>query len=102
MPGIKENQSAIALMFVPYTEGAELSKRVRRYETAEKGTSGWFLKVAKRAGDNLVDLIHRSDPWSVEDSMRDACKPCWTNMKLEKWKTQDCSKRNCIYDDLLG
>ena len=99
MPGTKEDQSAIAVMFVPYTKGAELAKRVRRYENAEKETSGWFFKVVERAGDSLVDLIHRSDPWSGEDCMRDACKPCWTKMKLEKWKTQDCSKRNCIYEN---
>ena len=101
MPGEKkekEDQSAIAVMFVPYTEGAELAKRVRKYEAAEKEISGWFFKIVERGGDSLVDLIHRSDPWSGEDCRRDHCKSCWTKMKTNKNKTQDCSKRNCIYE----
>ena len=42
--------------------------------------------------------MHRSDPWSGEDCSRDECKPCWTKVKTDKYKTQDCSKRNCIYE----
>ena len=63
----EEDKSAISVMFVPFTEGAELAKRVRAYETAAKESSGWFLKVVERGGDSLVDLLHRSDPWAGED-----------------------------------
>ena len=69
----QENQSAIAVLFVPYTEGAELAKRYRDYEKKMKGPSGWFFKIVERAGDSLVDLLHRSDPWSGEDCRRQAC-----------------------------
>ena len=94
----EEDQSAIGVLFVPFTEGAELAKRVRKYETAAKESSGWFLKVVERGGDSLVDLLHRSDPWAGEDCARVGCKPCWTKIRTGKNKTQDCTKRNCIYE----
>ena len=71
---------------------------MRQYETAEKKISGWFFKVVERGGDSLVDLIHKSDPWAGEDCERDQCKPCWTKIRLGKFKSQDCTKRNCIYE----
>ena len=67
MPDDTDNMSAIAVIFVPFTEGGELAKRVRRYETAEKKISGWFFKVVERGGDSIVDLINRSDLWVGED-----------------------------------
>ena len=94
----EEDQSVISVLFVPFTEGAELAKRVRNYETAAKESSGWFLKVVERGGDSLVDLLHRSDPWAGEDCARVGCKPCWTKIRTGKNKTQDCTKRNCIYE----
>ena len=62
-----------------------------------KGQSGWYLKIVERAGDSLVDLLHRSDPWSGEDCKRPTCLQCETKLKTGKNLTQDCSKRNCIY-----
>ena len=54
--------------------------------------------MVERAGDSLVDLLHRSDPWAGEDCDRGGCKPCWTKIRTGKAKTQDCTKRNCIYE----
>ena len=54
--------------------------------------------MVERGGDSLVDLIHKSDPWAGEDCERDQCKPCWTKIRLGKFKSQDCTKRNCIYE----
>ena len=85
---------------VPCTSGAELAKRIRQYEMMAKEQSGWYLKVVERGGDTLTDLLHRSDPWSGEDCRRDACLACETKSRTNKNKnkTQDCSKRNCIYE----
>ena len=54
--------------------------------------------MVDRVGDSLVDLIQRSEPCSGEDCKTDACMPCWTKTKIDKWKTLNCSKRNCIYE----
>ena len=91
-------ESAIAVIMVPFTRGSELAKRVRQYEMMAREQSGWYLKVVERAGDSLTDLLHRSDPWSGEDCQREACLHCETKIWSGKYKTQDCSKRNCIYE----
>ena len=91
-------ESAIAVIMVPFTKGAELAKRVRQYEMMAREQTGWYLKVVERAGDSLTDLLHRSDPWSGEDCQREACLHCETKLWSGKYKTQDCSKRNCIYE----
>ena len=93
-----ENMSAVAVIVVPYTKGAELAKRIRRYEMIAKEQTGWYLKVVEKAGDNLIDLLHRSNPWSGQDCQRDLCLHCQTKAKTGKYKTQDCTKRNCIYE----
>ena len=92
------NESPIAVLFVPYTEGAVLAKKYREYEQQMKGPTGWYLKIVERAGDSLVDLLHRSDPWSGDDCKRKVCLQCQTKLKTGKNLTQDCSKRNCIYE----
>ena len=54
--------SAISVMIVPFTKGAELAKRVRLYEMVAEEQNEWYMKVVERAGDSLTDLLHRSDP----------------------------------------
>ena len=54
--------SAISVMMVPFTKGAELAKRVRLYEMVAEEQNEWYMKVVERAGDSLTDLLHRSDP----------------------------------------
>ena len=54
--------------------------------------------MVERGRYSLVDLVHRSDPWSGEDCSGEEFKPCWTKVKTDKYMTQDCSKRNCIYE----
>ena len=45
-----ENMSAVAVIVVPYTKGAELAKRIRSYEMTAKEQTGWYLKVVEQAG----------------------------------------------------
>ena len=68
--------SAISVMIVPFTKGAELAKRVRLYEMVAEEQNEWYMKVVERAGDSLTDLLHRSDPWSGQEKIargRHAC-----------------------------
>ena len=87
-----ENMSAIAVIMVPYTKGAELAKRIRNYEMVAKEQTGWYLKVVEKAGDSLIDLLHRSNPWSGQDCQRHLCLHCQTKTKTGKNITQDCTK----------
>ena len=54
--------------------------------------------MVEQAGHSLIDLLHRSNPWSGQDCQRDLCLHCQTKAKTGKYKTQDCTKRNCIYE----
>ena len=89
----QEYNSPIAVMFVPYTEGAVLAKRYREYEMAMKGPSGWYMQIVERAGDSLVDLLHRSDPWSGEDCKRPTCLQCETKLKTGKKTSRKTAPR---------
>ena len=45
------SKSAVAVIVVPCTRGAELAKRIREYEMVAKVQTGWFLKVVEKGGD---------------------------------------------------
>ena len=63
-----------------------------------KEISGWQYKVVERAGDSLVDLLHKADPWAGQDCLRQQCMLCKTKLKTGKQLNQDCTKRNIIYE----
>ena len=94
----QQQRPAIGVMIVPFTWGSELAKEVRMVEQRMKEISGWHYKVAERAGDSLVDLLHKADPWAGQDCLRPQCMLCKTKMKTGKQLKQDCSKRNIIYE----
>ena len=49
-------------MFVPYTKGGELAKRLRKAEEELGEQSGIRIRIVERAGTKLVDIIHKADP----------------------------------------
>ena len=89
---------AIGVIFVPFTWGSELAKDVREVEAMMKAISGWHFKVVERSGDSLVDILHKADPWAGQDCLRNSCMLCKTKAKTGKLLTQDCTKRNVIYE----
>ena len=93
----QQQRPAIGVMFVPFTWGSELAKDVRMVEQRMKEISGWHYKVVERAGDSLVDLLHKADPWAGQDCLRQQCMLCKTKLKTGKQLNQDCTKRNIIY-----
>ena len=86
-----------AVLFVPYTHGSVLAKRLREAEESMLETTGYKLKIVERGGSKLEDLLHRSDPSQGQDCERQGCLLCSTKLKTGKNTSQCCSKRNLVY-----
>ena len=56
------------------------------------------LKIVERAGVKIKDLLTRSNPWKGQDCKRKNCLLCLTKMKSEKNTSQDCHRRNLVYE----
>ena len=87
----------ISVMFVPYTRGGELAKRLRTAEEELGRQTGIKIKVVEKTGTRLVDLLHKSDPWQGQDCQRPGCLICVTKAKTGRGLSQDCKKRNVVY-----
>ena len=85
-------------MFVPYTVGGELARRLKEVETNLGKQTGVKIKVVEKVGNKLVDMLHQADPWQGADCQREKCLPCRTKMKTNRDKRQDCSRRNVVYE----
>ena len=87
-----------SVMFVPFTPGSELAKRLRENEEKMTKFSKHKIKIVERAGVQLQNLLTRSNPWKGHDCTRDNCLLCFTKNKTEKNMTQECHKRNIVYE----
>ena len=90
--------NVISVMFVPYTVGGELARRLREEESKLEDQTGYRIKIVERTGSRLVDLLHRSNPWQGEDCRRPGCLLCTTKTKTGKYLDQDCTKRCLVYE----
>jgi hypothetical protein len=63
--------SVKAVMFVPYTVGSELAKRMRDAEEKLQEMTGYKLKIVERTGTKLVDILQKADPWQGQECGRD-------------------------------
>ena len=54
--------------------------------------------IIERTGIKLQDLLTRSDPWKGSDCQRQNCLLYFTKNRTEKLKTQDCHKKNIVYE----
>ena len=88
----------VSVMFVPYTKGGELARRLRAAEEDLQKQTGVKIKIVERSGRKLVDILHRADPWQGQDCGRPQCLLCETKIKTEKNLRQDCTKRCIIYE----
>ena len=86
-----------AVMFVPYTAHSELANRLRESEASMEKMTGQRLKIVEKVGVKLVDILHKSDPWAGQDCGREGCLLCDTKKKEGKSNSQDCHRRNVIY-----
>jgi hypothetical protein len=93
----EKQETVKAVMFVPFTVGSELAKRLREAEAKLQEMTGYRLKIVERSGLKLEDLLHRADPWQGKDCGRD-CLLCITKQKTGNNSTQDCSRRSLVYE----
>ena len=87
-----------AVMFVPYTPGSELAKRMRTAEEMLQDMTGYRLKIVERAGLKLKDALTKADPWQGMNCDRDDCLLCLTKNRTGKNTTQDCTRRSLVYE----
>ena len=93
----KGGGGAKAVVFVPYTTGSMLAKRMREEETVLEKMTGYRLKVVERGGTKLEDILVRKNIWEGEDCGRPHCLLCKSKAKEEKPSKKSCTKRNAVY-----
>ena len=91
------NDSPQAVLFLPYTHGSELAKRVREAIQILKPFTKINLKVVERAGRKLVETLHKSNPWENSLCERKSCLPCTSSKKEMDESVRNCKKRSIIY-----
>ena len=94
----EEKEPIRAVMFVPQTPNSELARELRKNEEELARITGTKLKIVERSGTKLVDILTKSNPWQGEDCERQNCLLCYTKNKTEKNMSQDCVKRNIVYE----
>ena len=88
----------VSVMFIPFTVGGELSRRLKAAESELAKQTGVKIKIVEKVGTKLVDLLHQSDPWQGADCERNNCLVCRTKVETEKGEKQDCTVRNIVYE----
>ena len=85
------------VIFIQHTHESSLAKRIReKLEKLEEAGGNIKIKIVERAGDKIVDLLHRSNPWDNIDCMRNDCLLCST--AGEKGRKGVCRRRNIVYE----
>ena len=87
-----------AVMFVPYTTNGTLAKMLRQNEEKLVEMTGTRLKIIERTGTKIQDILTKSNPWQGQDCHRKNCLLCITKTRTGKLTSQDCSKRNIVYE----
>jgi hypothetical protein len=93
---VKSNIKGV--MFIPYTKHSELATRLRENEKGMERMTGYRIKIVEKAGQKLVDILHKANPWAGTDCNREGCLLCKTKRDEGLVNSQDCKKRNCVYE----
>ena len=81
----------VAVMFVPYTKGGELAKRLTEAEIKLESQTGIRIKIVEKTGTRLEEILHKSNPWQGADCGREGCILCQTKKETGKFENQDCT-----------
>ena len=87
-----------SVMFVPHTVNSSLAKTLQEKEIKLNEITGDKIKIVERSGNKLEDLLTRNNPWKGKDCGRPNCLLCTTKTITGKNLSQDCSKRNILYE----
>ena len=92
---IEGNVKVRSVIFVPHTTQSEQAKRWRTILEIFEKIGSIKLKVVEPTGTKLVDLLHKSDPWSDLDCEREDCLLC--NSSNSEQRKGLCKRRNVVY-----
>ena len=95
---INDKNMIRAVMFVPYTPNGKLAKLLRENEEKLSELTSTKLKIVERTGTKLQDILTKSNPWQGTDCTRKNCLLCHTKTRTGKLQSQECSKRNIVYE----
>lgn len=87
-----------SVMFVPYTRGGELAKKLRENEEKVSKINKNRVKIVERAGVKIQDVLTKANPWKGHDCKCKNCLLCHTKIKTGKKENQDCHKRSLVYE----
>ena len=91
---VNQQNKIQAVFFVQHTPYSEMAKRMRaKMESLEK-LGKFKVKIVERAGNKIVDVLHKSDAWSLMDCERTDCLICST----ETSKKGSFRRRNILYE----
>ena len=62
-----------AVIFVQHTPFSEMAKRMRKKLDSLEKLGKIKMKLVERAGNKMVDVLHKSNAWSEMDCSRDYC-----------------------------
>ena len=96
---ITEDKKTIkAIMFVPFTTNGRLAKLLRDNEEKLESMTGTRLKIIERTGVKIQDMLTKSNPWQGQDCLRQNCLLCNSKTRTGKATSQECMKRNIVYE----
>ena len=90
--GEQQNLQIKAVMFVPYTPGSVLAKKLRENEERMGKFTNNKLKIVERAGVKIQDMLTKANPWKGQDCLRTNCILCLTKQRSEKNKHRTVTK----------
>ena len=76
MPKKGQAENVKSVMFVPFTVGSELARRMREAEATLQSMTGYRIKIVERSGLKLEDALCKADPWQGQDCGREKCLLC--------------------------
>ena len=85
------------VIFVPQTANSLLAKMLRQEEAHLEKVTGYWVKYVEKSGQNIGNMLVRSNPWSRLDCGRNGCLLCETKAKTGQNLTHNYSKRNLTY-----
>ena len=77
--GRNKEEVFASVLFVPYTPGSELAKRIRCVEAANHQGRDSRIKVVELGGRSLVNTLSNNYPWAPVACNDQECFPCSTN-----------------------
>ena len=93
---VEREKKVEGVIFIQYTPHSELAKTIReRLKEIEK-VCKVKIKIVEKAGNKIEELLHKSNPWSKQDCLREDCLPC--NSAGENGAKGACNKRSNLYE----